>query len=156
MIEDACHAVREFMTLKGVPVDVMFPVIPENVDQTYDVYSNLIREMMWIKDYALKQWHETGDVRHLRLSLDIEETAEHVDAMNRCDMVDVFDSILDKLYVAIGTGVTYGLPLCEGFTEVHRSNMSKQAAKCARISDKGATYSPPRLHEMLQKFQMIR
>jgi predicted HAD superfamily Cof-like phosphohydrolase len=36
--------------------------------------------------------------------------------------------LADLLYIVYGTAVTFGLPLEEVFTEVHRSNMSKLGA----------------------------
>ena len=63
----------------------------------------------------------------LRLNLSQEELDEYKDACEDEDLVEVFDSILDRLFLAFGDAVEHGLSniLERGFDEVYRSNMSK-------------------------------
>jgi predicted HAD superfamily Cof-like phosphohydrolase len=55
------------------------------------------------------------------------EVDEMVDP-NKHELVDVFDSVLDQLYVAYGHAVACGFTgpqMLKGFLEVHHSNMTK-------------------------------
>lgn len=63
----------------------------------------------------------------LRLNLSQEELDEYKDACEDENIVEVFDSILDRLFLAFGDAVEHGLQgvLEKGFDEVFRSNMSK-------------------------------
>lgn len=63
----------------------------------------------------------------LRLNLSQEELDEYKDACEDEDLVEVFDSILDRLFLAFGDAVEHGFGdiLEKGFDEVYRSNMSK-------------------------------
>jgi NTP pyrophosphatase (non-canonical NTP hydrolase) len=79
-----------------------------------------------------------------------EEVAEYVDGVRLRDKVKMADALADLLYFAIGTAVTYGIPIEEVFAEVHRSNMTK-AVKEARLRDKGEGYSPPDIAGVLRR-----
>ena len=63
----------------------------------------------------------------LRLNLSQEELDEYKEACESEDLVEVFDSILDRLFLAFGDAVEHGFQniLEKGFDEVMRSNMSK-------------------------------
>lgn len=63
----------------------------------------------------------------LRLKLSQEELDEYRDACEAGDLVEIFDAILDRIFLAIGDAVSHGLQdyLIEGFDEVVRSNLSK-------------------------------
>ena len=63
----------------------------------------------------------------LRLKLSQEELDEYEQACKDEDIVEIFDSILDRLFLAFGDAVSHGLQdyLLEGFNEVVASNMSK-------------------------------
>lgn len=63
----------------------------------------------------------------LRIKLSQEELNEYKDACLDEDIVEVFDAILDRLFLAFGDAVEHGLQnvLEKGFNEVMRSNMSK-------------------------------
>ena len=88
-----------------------------------------------------------------RVHLMLEELAETIEGMRRCDELQVLDGLADLLYVAIGTAVTYGLPLEDAFWEVHRSNMTKQVCNLndPRLRDKGPDYVPPNLRQFLER-----
>jgi predicted HAD superfamily Cof-like phosphohydrolase len=63
----------------------------------------------------------------LRYNLSLEELNEYKDACEDNDIVEIFDAILDRIFLAIGDAVIHGLQdkLIDGFQEVFRSNMSK-------------------------------
>ena len=63
----------------------------------------------------------------LRLKLSQEELDEYEQACKDEDIVEIFDSILDRLFLAYGDAVSHGLQdyLIEGFNEVVMSNLSK-------------------------------
>ena len=63
----------------------------------------------------------------LRYKLSLEELDEYKEACEQGDIVEIFDAILDRLFLAFGDAVCHGLQdkLIEGFNEVVRSNISK-------------------------------
>lgn len=63
----------------------------------------------------------------LRFELSHEELLEYKTACEKKDIVGVFDSILDRLFLIFGDAVSHGLQdkLVDGFNEVLASNMSK-------------------------------
>ena len=61
----------------------------------------------------------------LRIGLIGEEYKEFIEAVKNKDIVEVYDALLDILYVVHGTGASFGLNLDTGFDLVHKSNMSK-------------------------------
>ena len=63
----------------------------------------------------------------LRYKLSLEELDEYKEACEQGNIVEIFDAILDRLFLAFGDAVCHGLQdkLIEGFNEVVASNMSK-------------------------------
>lgn len=63
----------------------------------------------------------------LRYKLSLEELDEYKEACEQGNIVEIFDAILDRLFLAFGDAVCHGLQdkLIEGFNEVVRSNISK-------------------------------
>ncbi len=94
---------------------------------------------------------------HLRRDLMTEELVEIEDEFYRLELglpinkTKLTKELADLMYVTIGTAVTFGLPLEEVFTEVHKSNMSKLGddGKPVRRADgkilKGENYKEPEL-----------
>lgn len=64
-----------------------------------------------------------GLIRHKHTLEEMDELKEAIESQN---LVTISDALCDVLYFIIGTGVAYGIPLDECFSEVHRSNMSKE------------------------------
>jgi len=95
---------------------------------------------------------EDGDPRIYRIHLMLEELSELVDALGKGDEVKAFDGALDLLYVTIGTCITFGWPVMEGFAEVHRSNMTKAFRPGTRMRDKGDSYEAPKLKELIDNY----
>lgn len=63
--------------------------------------------------------------QELRLKLEIEEHLETVEALQHGDLHHIAGELVDKIYVAIGTALEYGLPLQEVWDAVHAANMAK-------------------------------
>ena len=108
-----------------------------------------------LKAFSMKYGHLVSDkptlefsdmVKRLRHNLIMEEVEETLHAMgffqrnelgetivdfmkNKQDLVEIADGIADAVYVLVGTAIAYGIPFNRVFTEVHRSNMTKTAAK---------------------------
>ncbi len=83
--------------------------------------------------------------RELRLRLIDEEFRELRLALDANDVVEVSDALADLLYVVIGSGLQWGIPLDRVLAEVHRSNMTKEGG--GKRADgkilKGPGYEPP-------------
>lgn len=98
---------------------------------------------------------DTDEVQ-LHMSLISEEFEELEEAWYRDDIVEMFDGIVDMIYVLGGLAVHMGLPLEEGWREVHSSNRSKldengepiyrEDGKVLKSDD----YFPPRLDVLLE------
>jgi predicted HAD superfamily Cof-like phosphohydrolase len=89
----------------------------------------------------------------MRLRLIREETDELASAFAAGDLVAVADAIADLLYVTVGTAVTCGIDLRPVFAEVHRSNMTKDAARGPGADGKvvkGPGFRPPDLAPLLR------
>ncbi|HXL72648.1 MAG TPA: nucleoside triphosphate pyrophosphohydrolase family protein [bacterium] len=63
----------------------------------------------------------------IRGKLQVEEAEEIQTAIEKGDLVEIADGVIDSIYIAIGTAVAYGFQhkLPALFDAVHRSNMSK-------------------------------
>ena len=65
---------------------------------------------------------------HLRFDLLREENEEYLEACKAEDRVEMFDAIIDSLFIVYGTAHYHGFTkeqLEQGFLEVYNSNMSK-------------------------------
>ena len=100
---------------------------------------------------------ETGDQRALRMHLILGELSELMEAKANRDEIETFDALIDLMYVTLGTGVAFDLPLHLGFDDVHRSNMTKQVQSQdpdkERCRDKGPNYVPPNLQAVLADYR---
>lgn len=65
------------------------------------------------------------EVQDLNLRLIREEFDELQLASEDDDLVEVADALADLIYVAVGMGITHGIPLEKVFAEVQRTNMAK-------------------------------
>jgi predicted HAD superfamily Cof-like phosphohydrolase len=64
-----------------------------------------------------------------RLKFLKEELQEFEDGMHAQDPEQMFDALLDLVYVAHGTSHLLGFPWREGWAEVQRANMTKERCK---------------------------
>ena len=77
----------------------------------------------------------------------LEEVAEMILAS---DEVAAFDALCDVMYLTLGAGEIFDMPLDLGFMEVHTSNMTKDnKANSPIVRDKGEGYVPPNLRRIL-------
>ena len=72
---------------------------------------------------------------HMKSRLDFiqEEFDELKTAVFNEDIVEAFDALIDIVYVVVGTAYLMGLPMGDGWDEVHSTNMAK--VRVARASD---------------------
>ena len=79
-----------------------------------------------------------------RARLIISEAAEFMEAADQDDFVEMVDALADILVVTYGAAIEMGVDLEPVFSEVQRSNMSKNGGKDAggKIL-KGPCFSPP-------------
>ena len=98
---------------------------------------------------------------YLHLDLIEEELQELKAALFDRDLQETFDALIDLKYVITGMGVHMGLPMDEGWKEVHASNMSKLDDNGEPIYHDGTegpvgkvkkseNYWPPRLDVILE------
>ena len=97
------------------------------------------------------------DTRQLRRNILEEEFKEYQSAEAANDLIEVADALADIIYIALGTAISYGIPLDEVFNEVHASNMSKldENGKPIYREDgkvlKGPNYFKPNIVEILER-----
>ena len=105
---------------------------------------------------ALKEFHKTFDltdaatpslprpgVEALRVKLMLSELSELVSAMAECDLVEIADGIADLLYVVVGTGLCYGIPMKKVFDQVHANNMTKMGPSGEIVRDLSGKIQKP-------------
>lgn len=91
--------------------------------------------------------YEIEELRRKLIAEEIEELAEAMDSQN---LVDIADALGDVIVVVIGTAISYGIPLNEVFTEVHRSNMTKSDRKNEYGKTvKGPDFSPANIKDII-------
>lgn len=70
--------------------------------------------------------HITEAEKQLRIKLMKEELLDElIPAIERGDLVEIADGIVDLLYVTYGTAVAYGIDADIVFEEAHKANMRK-------------------------------
>lgn len=107
--------------------------------------------------------HE-GQVRRLpkkmqnfRVKFLREELKEYEEAVANGDLELMFDSLVDIVYVALGTAYLHGFPFEQGWKEVHKANMLKVRAKTVGESSRHSTHDvvkpedwiPPNLKQFI-------
>jgi predicted HAD superfamily Cof-like phosphohydrolase len=132
-----------------------------------------------VKEFQKKYGHFMSDVptlnipqsaKMLRVKLIKEEVGETLFAMGFNglkgkddifyevdeDLIEIADGIADSLYVLIGAAHAYGIPITRIFTEVHRSNMTKDPIKATgdkkygTKTPKGPSYIPPDIKGIIE------
>jgi predicted HAD superfamily Cof-like phosphohydrolase len=74
-----------------------------------------------------------SDVKELRISLITEEFKETIEALERDDLVETADGLVDLVVVVIGTALSYGIPFDAVWDEIHRSNMAKRDPETGKV-----------------------
>jgi predicted HAD superfamily Cof-like phosphohydrolase len=100
----------------------------------------LSQELLYIANRSAMY---SKDHRVLRAQLQLEETAEFIIALSQKDSEQTVDAIVDMIYCAIGSGITYGYPMNRSFDIVHRSNMTKPKSHDPRLKEKPKGYEAP-------------
>lgn len=80
------------------------------------------------------------DASDFRIKFLREEVEEYVAAVEENDITKQFDSLLDLLYVTLGTLIWHGFPTEEGFQIVHNANMMKVRVDRAENSTRGSGF----------------
>jgi predicted HAD superfamily Cof-like phosphohydrolase len=85
-------------------------------------------------------------VHYLRVNLHEEENKELIEAIKESNIVKIADALGDKMYVLLGTAISYGIDLEAVFWEIHKSNMTKEEAirEDGKIL-KGPNFKPPNI-----------
>ena len=98
------------------------------------------------------------ELLEFRAAFMAEELDEFMRAMERDDIPEMFDALLDLVYVALGTAHVMNLPWQAGWNRVQASNMAKvRAAKDGSDSKRDSSWDvvkpegwiPPHLEELL-------
>lgn len=112
-------------------------------------------------------WHDPGerdvpvDLMAFRIKFLTEELVELQDAWVANSRVDMFDALLDLVYVAMGTAHLMGLPWQAGWDEVQRANMTKVRAASDGTDSKRSSgwdvikppgWTPPDLESVLTPY----
>jgi predicted HAD superfamily Cof-like phosphohydrolase len=79
-------------------------------------------------------------MQEFRIQFLLEEVLEYKEAVEEGNLEKAFDSLIDLVYVAIGTAYLQGLPFVEGWERVHRANMAKVRAERPSDSARGTAY----------------
>lgn len=98
------------------------------------------------------------ELAQFRYELGKEELKEYYEACVKDDVVGIFDSLIDQLYVLIGTAHTHGMAdaLMAGFEEVHRSNMTKLDKNGLPIYDENGKVKKSELYEKPDLDKVLR
>lgn len=89
------------------------------------------------------------DPRLLRLHLILEECGELTTSMLRGDAVETLDAFGDLMYVVAGSAVQFDWDLAEAMIRIHDSNMTKQPKTGPRLRDKGDSFVPVNLEDLV-------
>ena len=124
---------------------------------------DLVREFHETYNHPVRTQPTIGSARErlLRLALIREEVDELESAIYNGDIVEMYDALIDILWVTHGALHTFGLPFEEGLEEVARSNRTKLGEDGNPIYNelgkvkKGPNYSPPDLQGVLNAQQSI-
>ena len=101
------------------------------------------------------------ELMEFRIKFLHEELQEFEDATVTRNAEDMFDALLDLVYVAMGTAHLLGFPWQAGWDEVQRANMTKVRAQAdgsnsRRLSSfdvvKPPGWTPPRIGEVLMRY----
>jgi len=145
-MDDALNEVREFHRQIGAAGADSPGLLPCKRDSASEM-AGAIRLLL----ARCRSMADDGNSLLARLCLALEEMAEWVEAHAAGDLVAAADAWGDRLYVLLGDAVAAGLPAAAIFEEVHRSNMTKTAAKAGNLGKgtKADAFRQPRLREVL-------
>ena len=151
-MHDAMKRVEAFHIKNGFPVGV--PLAYDHTkDQILEMVATVLAALARICSFEFSRTPLAIEL--LRAHLMLEELGETIEGLKESSQLKVLDGLADLVYVAVGTAVTFNLPLPEALIEVCRSNMTKERQsndrEGHRLRDKGPNYEPPDLMSILQK-----
>lgn len=76
-------------------------------------------------DFRQKLTKSMQKLAALRRQLLTEEYEEYIEGDEAQCSVEMYDALLDIIYIAYGSLISYGFPAIDGMNEIHSSNMSK-------------------------------
>lgn len=129
----------------------------DQIDEFSEAFT-LIKEFNSTFEVPMSNKPNIGEEKDYNLKYNLlkEELEEYIEACKSEDIVEISDSLVDLMYVLVGTILYHGIQssFFEMFLEVHASNMSKlENGKVLRRSDgkvmKGSEYFKPNLKEIL-------
>ena len=99
------------------------------------------------------------EILQLKLNHLHEELQEIENGVDMKDLEQVFDGIIDLVYVSLGLAYFCNLPFNEGWQRVHWANMQKIRAQRPEDSKRGSTFDiikpdgwqAPRLDDLIRK-----
>ena len=145
-IPDAITAVKDFHVKTSAPVGQAPQLLAGDRRQ-----ARLLAEQLRTIIAKTRSENATEDnLLMARAAMALEELAEWLTAHAAEDLVAAADAWADRVYILFGDAVAAGLPAAELFTEIHRSNMTKEpATDGGGKAIKGENYSPPQLEAIL-------
>jgi hypothetical protein len=143
--------VEEFFKKNGFPRGLVLHKMTNDLDAV-KILTECLHMHLFVKDLLAG----CADVPKLRVGLLLEEASEFAEAIAKGDKVALADAIADVIYVAVGTAITFNIPLDKIFDEVHRSNMTKKSKGDGDLLLKGTSaksgeYSAPDIARILRE-----
>ena len=93
------------------------------------------------------------DLFEFRIKFLMEEVEEYADAAYTGNREKMFDSLIDLVYVALGTAHLHGFNFAEGWARVHAANMTKMKGPSERSAlydvIKPPGFVPPDLSDLV-------
>jgi predicted HAD superfamily Cof-like phosphohydrolase len=145
-MREAVHDVMQFHQATDTPI-LQSPAVPDQ--QAIERRVALIEE----------EFLET--MRGLGYTYNVSRSGKTPDRLKKVqykdpDLVELADGIIDSIYVLIGTGLEFGIPMSRVWDEIQRSNMSKKdpvTGKILKRADgkilKGPNFSPADVEKVL-------
>jgi predicted HAD superfamily Cof-like phosphohydrolase len=88
----------------------------------------------------------------LRKTLILEEVSElFTKGLDKDNLVEIADGIVDSIVVLVGTAVRYGIDIRPIWDEIHSTNMAKKFGPTRKDGKKlkPANWQPPKVRELL-------
>lgn len=139
-MERSQRMVREFMETNGQPVSRTPTFIPK---ERVALRVKLIAE-------ELQEYAQAAGLNVYVAVINGDDPEVQLPRQALPCLVEVYDGLVDLLYVVHGAALEHGMDLEPGTVEVHRSNMTKDGPKngIGKIT-KGPSYDPPKLMPIL-------
>lgn len=115
-----------------------------NTSTQFDLMIEAVREFQrqFDQGYSGPPREMPASIAALRKTLTQEETTELVMAIDRGELHEQLDALVDLFYVIIGTAVQMGVDhvLAEAFWRVHKANMQKTLAPSRHESKRDSAW----------------